>query len=119
MSGERVMLKPGAETRTIVAYSSLYGVHPRVIVATTRGRFKRVSEDSDAYTGKSNSVLQHRRELIYHSSRLERLQRQRSEALSSYLKHGALWERSCSELPTMSLQESLSAATTRAGQQNI
>ena len=53
---------------------------------------KKVSAGADAFTGKSFAVMQQRRDSEYTRDRLERIRIDRTQSLSSYLRHGARWE---------------------------
>ena len=82
-------------------YSTIYGIHPKLIVATSTGKFKRVSERADPYSGKSQAIIAHRRRKEYPPERSEKLLRKRSEDLNSYLRHGSMWEREAQKIASV------------------
>ena len=89
------------QVHQVVPYSLLYGIHPSLTVPTRKGIFKRVSSDSDSYSGKSSKVMQARRVEVYPADRLQEVHRRHAEALSSVLHHGACWERD--RIPSLTL----------------
>ena len=85
MCGTSVNINPAVETRIVVAYSLLDGVHPRSSDATSSGRFMNASESSESYTRKGKHIMQHMRELVYHRSRGGKLQHNMAGDPSSYM----------------------------------
>ena len=74
-------------------YSSMHPLHPRYLVATKHGKWKRVKPDSNPYTGKSTNTMNTRMQHIYHNDRPSQPRARRSDILNSTARHGAKWER--------------------------
>ena len=75
------------------SYSMIYDIHPRYIVPTRRGTFKRISDNADPFTGKSTTAMDQRRAHMYLELRLQNIDRHRLETLNSTIRHGAAWQR--------------------------
>ena len=85
-SGFRVRFDLEVETLHVDAYNTIYGIHPRYLVATRLGRFKQVSNSANPFTGKRPSVMERRRLKMTPSGR------SRSKILRHVLEEGAAWE---------------------------
>ena len=72
----------------------VYGVHPRLVVAHSRGRWNRAGSDKDPYTGKTIEAMHNRYDAILSEERMLSVNRQRAHTLNDALRHGAHWERS-------------------------
>ena len=79
----------------VVPYEEIYGRHPRQIVATRHGWFKTVSSDANPFTGKSESVMRHRKMMLTPS------RKSRSAILQHVLDEGPAWEVRTSDLLNM------------------
>ena len=70
----------------VTPYSTIYGIHPRFLVATRHGCFKQVSSSANPFTGKRPTIMEGRKSSLASSGRL------RSKILEHVLNEGAAWE---------------------------
>ena len=91
-SGFNVRFDLDAEIEFVEAYETIYGMHPKFLVATKYGRFKMVSKEADPFTGKRMSVMQRRRRSLKESGRSRR------KILEHVLEEGAAWKHRSSEV---------------------
>ena len=72
-------------------YSEVYGLHPRLLVATHFG-WKRVSEHADPYTGKTRRVVTKRSSTTFTDARRDAVAAERKLAVNAMIWYGAAWE---------------------------
>ena len=85
---KKVTFDTNVESRDVEAYSSIYGYHPRQIIATRYGNMKVAREGVDPYTAKSIHVMNARKTL----SRLAASGTTRKAILEHTLLNGSAWE---------------------------
>ena len=88
----RVAFKEEIETRSIISYDTVYGIHPSKFVFGADGVKIPISSDMDAHTGISNAELRVRR------SEIRSPAAERARILRKTLLDGAAWEPPTSEL---------------------
>ena len=69
---KEVSFSENAQVVHAVPYSNIFNCQPSLLVATRHGQFKKVSTQTDPYTGKSVKVGA-RREVVYSSALKEQL----------------------------------------------
>ena len=75
----------------VIPYSEVYGMHPKLIVATRDG-WRRVPENANPYTGCSEHVGVRRIAPLLVSSKRDLIDTERRRAVNSIHWHGAAWE---------------------------
>ena len=81
------------DVRDVVPYSEIYGVHPKVIVATRYG-WRRVPENANPFTGRADHVAARRLAPILDPSKRNLIDHERRLAVNSIHWYGAAWEES-------------------------
>ena len=72
-------------------YSEVYGLHPRLLVATRLG-WKRISKRADPYTGKTRRVVSKRRSKTYTNERRQTVDDERRTAINAIIWYGTAFE---------------------------
>ena len=78
------------DVKFVTPYAELYGIHPRLIVATRKG-WKLVSENADPFTGKSARVNQKRRSSSMTRDRMRSIADDRRKVINAVYSHGCGW----------------------------
>lgn len=84
---KRVTLNDTVDYGTTMAYSTIYGTLPKLVVATAAGTMKAVSNTADHYTGKSAEIMRAR--IIAHALDLLQSRRRRNYILRAFLSRAS------------------------------
>lgn len=77
---------------SIPAYSETYSRHPREFMFDKRGNMQILSPGTDSFTGKSQRVLQKRREQFWPQQDVEAAQLKRKQLWEHHTINGSAWE---------------------------
>ena len=83
--GRRVSFSDQIESKEVIAYSALYGQHPRTLAATSDG-WRQVSALADPFTSKSPEIMAARHQKIFTPEARRRIQEYRTSILKGYIE---------------------------------
>lgn len=84
---KRVTFNDSVDYGTTMAYSTIYGTLPKLVVATAAGTMKAVSNTADHYTGKSAEIMRAR--IKAHAPDLLQSRRRRHFILRAFLSRAS------------------------------